>query len=189
MFEAWVQSMPCGAHTEIRAMIRVRGGKCDLKVIRLVRFYVLVKVLSQDPASGHCPGVGPAFPLISTPKRKQKGKRERIAGRRNSLHLMVITPNPGPATDKCLQDNLEGQEGPPALTFPAGTAAVAGSLKREKSACSHMFRAVPLTKARQWKQPKYPLLDVWIIKMSYICTEIYIIHLLKREFQHRLQHG
>ena len=40
----------------------------------------------------------------------------------------------------------------------------------ERDTCTPMFTAALFTVAKTWKQPKCPLTDEWIKKMSYIYT-------------------
>ena len=44
-----------------------------------------------------------------------------------------------------------------------------------------MFIAAIVTKAKTWKQPKCPLTDVWIRKMSYIYTMEYYSDIKKNK--------
>ena len=45
--------------------------------------------------------------------------------------------------------------------------------------CTPMFIAVLSTVAKIWKQPKYPLVDGWIIKLWYIYTMEYYVAIKK----------
>ena len=51
----------------------------------------------------------------------------------------------------------------------------------QKDTCTSVFTAALFTIAKTWKQPKCPLLDVWIKKMQYICTVEYYSEIRKSE--------
>ena len=50
-----------------------------------------------------------------------------------------------------------------------------------KDTCTPMFIAVLFTIAKTWKQPKYPSIDEWIMKMWYIYTMEYYWAIKKNE--------
>ena len=41
-----------------------------------------------------------------------------------------------------------------------------------RGTCTPMFIAVLSTRAKVWKEPKWPLMDEWIKKMWYICNGV-----------------
>ena len=51
----------------------------------------------------------------------------------------------------------------------------------EKDICTPMFIAALFTKARSWKQPKYPSTNKWIKKMWYIYTMEYYSAIKRNE--------
>ena len=51
----------------------------------------------------------------------------------------------------------------------------------QKYTCTPMFTAALFTTAKTWKQPKCPLTDEWVKKMSYIYTVEYYSAIKKNE--------
>ena len=42
----------------------------------------------------------------------------------------------------------------------------------QRETCTPVFIAVLSTRAKVWKEPKWPLMDEWIKKMWYICNGV-----------------
>ena len=58
--------------------------------------------------------------------------------------------------------------------------------RTKRDTCTPMFIAVLYTRARTWKQPRYPLADKWIRKLWYIYTMAYFT--LYNRLQFHLPH-
>ena len=53
----------------------------------------------------------------------------------------------------------------------------------ERDTCTPVFIAALFTIARTWKQPRYPLADVWIRKLCYIYTMEYYSAIKRNAFE------
>ena len=53
----------------------------------------------------------------------------------------------------------------------------------ERDTCSSMFITTLFTRARTWKQPRYPSVDKWIRKLWYIYTMEYYSAITKNTFE------
>ena len=55
-----------------------------------------------------------------------------------------------------------------------------------KDKCTPMFTAALFTRARTWKQPRYPSTDEWIRKLCYIYTMEYYSAIKRDAFDYTL---